>query len=172
MKTKYLSLILTLTIAGLTACSFNIGTTPNAANTANTAANSNANTAKPAATPTAETKPETTKKPEAETSKKTEGVDTKTEEQIQFPKGETETTIEKIIPAQGNKMYLFNAKKGQTLWFKVTETTEQLEVDFNKQSVSLGEEVRESLNASGDWAIYVNNPTDKPLKYKLWIGIE
>ncbi len=171
MKTKYLSLILTLTAAGFTACSFNIGTTPNAANTANTA-NTNANAAKPSATPAAETKPEATKKPEAETSKKTEGVDTKTEEQIQFPKGETATTIEKIIPAEGSKMFLFNAKKDQVLRFKVTETTEQLEVDFNKQSVALGEEVEETLNASGDWAIYINNPSDKPLKYKLWIEIE
>ena len=93
-------------------------------------------------------------------------------EQIQFAKGETDTTLERTIAPGVNKIYLFNAKKGQIVWFKVTENTNQLDVDFNKNPVTLGEEVRQTLNASGDWAIYVYNPTDKPLKYTLWIGIE
>lgn len=94
------------------------------------------------------------------------------DEQIRFARGATETTLERTIAPGVNKMYSFNAKKGQIVWFKVTEKTNRLAVDFNKNPVSIGEEVRQSLNASGDWAIYVSNPTDETLTYTLWIGIE
>lgn len=152
------------------ACTFNMGTPANTtaanSNPTNNSAGSPANAAKPAANPAAE------KKSEADTSKKSAEADTESEEQIQFAKGEIDTTLERTIAPGVNKMYSFNAKKGQTVWFKFTEETNQLDVDFNKNPVRLGEEVREVLNASGDWAIYVSNPTDKPLKYTLWIGIE
>lgn len=162
-------LLAVLFAAFASACTVNMGTPSNTTATANTSQPSSsggspANTAKPGASPAAETKPET--------SKKSSGVDEFGREKIQFPKGATDTTIERTIAPNETRTLLFNAKKGQTLWFKVTENTNQLEVDFNKNSVQLGEEVRESLNASGDWAIYVNNPTDTPLTYKLWIGIE
>lgn len=166
MKRNILTVILFAAFAS--ACSVNVGSNANttAANTnqTNSSENSAANTAKPAASPAAEKK--------TETSASKPNIDKDGNEHIQFSKGSTDTTIERTLAPNDNKILLFNAKKGQTLWFKATESTNQLEVDFNKNSVKLGEEVRQSLNASGDWAIYVNNPTDKPLTYKLWIGIE
>ena len=151
------------------ACTFNMETPANTAantNPTNNSAGSPANAAKSATSPASE------QKPAADTSKKSAEVDTKSEEQIQFAKGETDTTLERTIAPNGSKIFLFNVRKGQTLWFKVTESSNQLDVDFNKNPVQLGEEVRQELNASGDWAIYVNNPTDEPLTYNLWIGIE
>lgn len=170
MKRNILTAILCASLAS--ACSVNVGSNANTttANTnqtnslANSAANTVTNTAKPAVSPATEKK--------TETSASKPNIDKDGNEHIQFPKGSTDTTIERTLAPNDNKMLLFNAKKGQTLWFKATESTNQLEVDFNKNSVKLGEEVRQELNASGDWAIYVNNPTDKPLTYKLWIGIE
>ena len=169
---KKLTLTAIIFAALASACTVNMGTPANttAANT-NQASGSSGSPANTEKTKT-QTKTETAKKTETDTAKKPSEIDTDGEEQIQFPKGATDTTLEKTIAPNGSKMFLFNAKKGQTLWFKVTENTNQLEVDFNKNSVQLGEEVRQSLNASGDWAIYVNNPSDKPLTYKLWIGIE
>lgn len=168
MKTYITTVILLAAFAS--ACTVNTGTPANtaAANTNQTgnSAASPANGEKPAASPA------TTKKSETDASKKSSDIDTKSEEQIQFPKGETDVTLERTIAPEGNKIFLFNARKGQTLWFKITESSNQLKVDFNKNPVRLGEEVRHELNASGDWAIYVDNPTDKPLTYKLWIGIE
>lgn len=170
MKRDILTLILFAAFAS--ACTVNMGTPANnATSNTNQTSSSSSSPASPEK-PAAETKTETTKKSEADTSKKSVQIDNKTEEQIQFSKGETDTTLERTIAPEGSKMFLFNVKKGQTLWFKVTEGTNQLEVDFNKNSVQLGEEVRQELYASGDWAIYINNPTDKPLTYKLWIGIE
>ena len=154
MKKYILSAILFAAFAS--ACAVNTGNDANA-----TAANTN-QTSSPAAE----------KKIEIDSSKKSSGIDTKPEEQIKFSKGETDTTLERTIAPEGNKIFLFNARNGQTLWFKVSESSNRLKVDFNKNPVRLGEEVRENLNASGDWAIYVDNPTDKPLTYKLWIGIE
>lgn len=171
MKKNILTAILFAAFAS--ACATNTANTANTtANTnqtngsANSAANtaSSANNAKPATSPAAE------KKPGNSASKA--NIDKDGNEHIQFPKGATETTIERTLAPNDTKMLLFNAKKGQTLWFKATESTNQFEVDFNKNSVKLGEEVRQTLDSSGDWAIYVNNPTDKPLTYKLWIGIE
>jgi hypothetical protein len=169
MKINILTAILCVSFAS--ACSVNEGsnatnTTTSNTNQTNSSANttSAANTTKPAASPAAEKKTETrSSKPD---------IDKDGNEHIQFPKGSTDTSIERTLAPNDNKMLLFNVRKGQTLWFKATESTNQLEVDFNKNSVKLGEEVRQELNASGDWAIYVNNPTDKPLTYKLWIGIE
>ena len=152
------------------ACTVNMGDTANT-----TAANTNqtsSSTVAPANTAKTATSPATTNKTETDTSKKSSDIDTKSEEQIQFPKGETDMTLERTIAPEGNKIFLFNVRKGQTLWFKVTESSNQLKVDFNKNPVQLGEEVRQELNASGDWAIYVDNPTNQPLKYTLWIGIE
>lgn len=170
MKKYTLTAILFASFAS--ACTVNMGSSANtkAANPNQTSSSSGspANSEKSAT----ETKTETAKKNEADTSKKSAEIDTKNEEQIQFAKGETDTTLVRTIAPNASKMFLFNVRKGQTLWFKVTENSNQLEVDFNKNSVQLGEEVRESLNASGEWAIYVSNPTDKPLTYKLWIGIE
>lgn len=152
------------------ACTVNMGTTANTT-TANTnqpsgSAVSSTNAAKPAANPAAENKPQ------IETSKKSAEIDEFGNEHIQFTKGSTDTTIERTIAPNDTKTLLFNVRKGQTLWFKVTESSNQLEVDFNKNPVRLGEEIRHEINASGDWAIYVSNPTDQPLKYTLWIGIE
>lgn len=152
------------------ACTVNMGDTANTT-AANTNQPSNSTTAAANTEKTA-TSPATTKKTETDTSQKPADIDTKSEEQIQFPKGETDVTLERTIAPEGNKIFLFNVRKGQTLWFKVTEGSNQLKVDFNKNPVQLGEEVRQELNASGDWAIYVDNPTDQPLKYTLWIGIE
>ncbi len=169
---KPYTLIVILLAAFASACTINMGTPANTAaanpSETNNSAESTANPEKPAA----ETKTKTAKKNETDTSKESSEPILEENEQIQIPKGETDTTLERTIAPNGSKMFLFDAKKGQTLWFKVTESSNQLGVDFNKRSVQLGEEVRESLNASGDWAIYVNNPTDQPLTYKLWIGIE
>lgn len=168
---KKITLTTILFAAFASACTVNMGTPTNTtANTDQTSSSSGspANAEKPKT----ETKTETAKKTETDTAKKSTDIDMEGDEQIQFPKGATDTTLERTIAPNGSKMFLFNAKKGQTLWFKVNENSNQLQVDFNKNSVQLGEEVRESLNASGDWAIYVSNPTDKALTYKLWIGIE
>ncbi|MFZ1701919.1 MAG: hypothetical protein WBO10_05205 [Pyrinomonadaceae bacterium] len=54
----------------------------------------------------------------------------------------------------------------------MTKSSGQLGVHCDRRSIKLGEEVRQSLNASGDWAIYVNKTTDTPLKYRIWVGIE
>ncbi|MBS1796631.1 MAG: hypothetical protein JSS81_22550 [Acidobacteria bacterium] len=168
-------LILVIPFLMLTGCTINMGgantaATPTPAN--NTAANKDAKSdgnapggAKPTASPAAKTESEAPKKAGADDPKSEE-------EQIQFAKGATETTLERTIAPGVDKMYLMNAKKGQVLFFKVTESTKQLAVDFDKNPVGVGEEVRQVLNASGDWAIYVSNPTDKPLKYTLWVGIE
>lgn len=101
-----------------------------------------------------------------------DGEPTFEEEKIKFPRGATDTTIEQTLAPGVNKTFLANAKKGQIMWFKVTESTGKISIDFNKNSVKVGEEIRQSLNSSGEWAIYVNNPTNKPLKYSLWVGIE
>ena len=165
---KQLGIILIFAFS--TACTFNVGTANNAASApaANTtAADNKTNKDQTAASPAKKADSETVKK-----SNSTSDNPNAADEQIQFTKGETDTTLERTIAPGVNKMYLFNAKKGQIVWFKVTENTGQMEVDFNKNPVALGEEVRETLNSSGDWAVYVSNPTDKPLKYTLWIGIE
>lgn len=94
------------------------------------------------------------------------------EEKIKFAAGATDTTIEQTLEPGVNKTFLLNAKKGQTLWFKVTESTGKIKVDFNKNTVKVGQEVRQVLNASGEWAIYLDNPTKRPLKYSLLVGIE
>jgi hypothetical protein len=168
MKTNLLILITATVFAS--ACTSNVGTNQPVANSTNAA-----NSATNAPTETKKEKTDSTDKSDAKTSKPADSGsnDPKSDkEQIQFTKGSTDTTLERTIAPGVNKMYMFNAKKGQIVWFKVTENSDQLEVDFNKNPVTLGEEVRQPLNASGDWAIYVNNPTDKPLKYTLWIGIE
>ena len=165
---KQLGIILIFAFSA--ACTFNVGTGNNAANApvSNTAtADNKTNKDQTATAPAKKADPG-----EASKSNSTSDDPNAEDEQIQFAKGETDTTLERTIAPGVNKMYSFNAKKGQIVWFKVTEDTNQLDVDFNKNPVTLGEEVREPLNASGDWAIYVSNPTDKPLKYKLWIGIE
>lgn len=157
-----------LLLAGLgAACSSGVtGSTPAPTTTAATPA---AATEKPSA-PSAPAKKEVAAAPETATTK--EAAPDSEEEKIQFAKGATDATLERTIAPGVSKMYLMNARKGQTLWFKVTEPSRQIEVSFNKNPVKEGQEVRQSLNASGDWAIYVSNPTDAPLKYKLWVGIE
>lgn len=170
MKIYILTVI--LFVAFTSACTVNMGSTANTSVTNTNQASSSSGSPANAEKPKTETKPETAKRTETDASKKSAEIDTDGDEQIQFPKGATDTTLERTIAPNGSKMFLFNAKKGQMLWFKVTENSNQLQVDFNKNSVQLGEEIRESLNASGDWAIYVSNPTDKPLSCKLWIGIE
>jgi uncharacterized cupredoxin-like copper-binding protein len=122
-------------------------------------------------------KPENSKQVSAPIITKTKEADTSSEakfeeEKIQFPRGATDVTLERTVAPGIHKTYLANAKKGQIMWFKVTESSRKIGVDFNKNKVKVGEEVRQELNASGEWAIYVNNPTDKPLKYTLWVGIE
>lgn len=154
----------------------------NQAATNSNATASNAN--QPASSPAAST----TKVPDAAAAKPTESTTAKPtenvpdgefngepkfeEEKIKFPRGETDITLEQTLTPGVHKTFLANAKKGQIMWFKVTESSGKIGIDFNKGPVKVGEEVRQILNASGEWAIYVNNPTNKPLKYSLWVGIE
>lgn len=167
MKHHILGLVFVSLAAASSACTVNMGTNSANAPAANTTAN-NAAPASAAANYTNTAKSPEPAKPAAKGSD-----DPKSEsEQIQFTKGETDTTLERTIAPGVSKTYLFGAKKGQHVWFRVTEPTGQLEAAFNKNDVALGEEVKEMLTSSGDWAIYVNNNTDKTLKYKLWIGIE
>ena len=177
MKIHILGVILLAAFAS--ACTINMGTPTDTAsansNQTSSSDDSSDISAEPTANPekpSAETKTKTAKESESETPEESSEPVLEENEQIQFSKGKTDTTLERTIAPNGSKMFLFNAKKGQTLWFKVTESSNQLDVGFNKNSVQLGEEVRESLNSSGDWAIYISNPTNEPLKYKLWIGIE
>lgn len=94
------------------------------------------------------------------------------EEQIKFAKGATDTTLEQTIAPGVSKTFLFKARKGQTLWFKITDKTGKINIGFNKNTIKPNVEVRQTLNASGEWAIYVDNPTNKPISYTLWLGIE
>jgi hypothetical protein len=165
---KRLGCILLSAAIGVSGCTFNVGTGGNTANTAAT----NAGPSAPAANTTT-VAANAARSPDA-TKPTASGSDDPTSEteQIRFAKGQTDSTLDRTIAPGVNKMYMFNAKKGQHVWFKVTEGTGQLEVDFNKNPVKLGEEVKQMLNASGDWAIYISNPSNKPLNYNLWIGIE
>lgn len=168
MKKITLTAIISMLFAS--ACSFSVNTGTNSGTAGNapaanaSAANQTAN--KPAAAAPAPEKPAAPKADSASADPKA------TEERIQFAKGETEANLERSIAPGVNKMFLFGAKKDQTISFRVDESTGELEVDFNKNPVELGQEVVETLNASGEWAIYVNNPTEKTLKYKLSIGIQ
>lgn len=168
-------LFLTIVAASIVAsgCSFNIGTGTNSANT--TGANSAplAPAAVPVNSGATPTNTNAVKSPEAAKPAARGSDDPKSEtEQIQFAKGTNETTLDRTIAPGVNKMYMFNAKKGQYVYIEATEETSQLEVDFNKQSIPVGENFQYQLNASGDWAIYVNNPSKKTLKYKLFVGID
>ena len=169
MKNKLILVILAASVGAL-GCSFNIGTGTNSSNTAANAAPST-----PAAAPTtpAPAAANSANSPEAAKPTASGADDPRSEnEQIQFAKGTTEATLDRTIAPGVNKMYMFNAKKGQNVYIEATEETGQLEVDFNKQSIELGDNFQYQLNASGDWAIYVNNPSKKTLKYKLFVGID
>jgi hypothetical protein len=168
MKKTTFTAIFTIFFAS--ACSFSVNTGTNSGNGGNAPAANNRSdnqaTNKPAANAPA---------PEKSAAPKTEGATTDpkaTEERVQFANGETEANLERTIAPGINKTFLFGAKKDQTVSFRVDESTGELEVDFNKNPVELGQEVVETFNSSGDWTISVNNPTGKPLKYKLSIGIQ
>ena len=180
MKNKQFFLLTILFSLAVTFAGCNQGAT----NTNATASNTTPLAAAPAASATkapdtvaAKPAESTTAKP-AETAKDSapdgefDGEPTFEEEKIKFSPGATDTTIEQTLAPGVNKTFLANAKKGQIMWFKVTESTGKIGIDFNKNSVKVGQEVKQMLNSSGEWAIYVNNPTKKPLKYSLWVGIE
>lgn len=93
------------------------------------------------------------------------------EVKINFPKGDTDTYVEGTVGAEGSKMFLFNARKGQKLTFAVFDDTNKLQVNFNKNPRQLNADVKYVLNASGEWAIYVDNPTKRAVKYRLYIQI-
>lgn len=169
MNKQLLTLIFTAAI-GLSGCSFSVGTGSNSTNTAT----ANAATSTPAAPANnAPSVANTAKSPEAIKPGASGSDDPKSEnEQIQFAKGTTEATLDRTIAPGVDKMYTFNAKKGQHIYIEATEETGQLEIDFNKQSIPIGENFQYQLNASGDWAIYISNPSNKTLKYKLFVGID
>lgn len=168
MNNNVLCLLISAAI-GVSGCTFNVGTGNNAGNAPASNLASSAQPANNSASSPGNAVPTS----DAAESSRRGGDDPKaSDEQIQFPRGSTDVTLERTIAPGVNKMYTFNAKKGQTLWFKVSEGSNALDVDFNKRPVKVGEEVRESLNASGEWAIYLSNPTGKAVLYTLWIGIE
>lgn len=167
---KKLIWIFLSTAIGVSGCTLNVGTGNNAANTPANAAPSS-----PAAAPgnTASTAANTAKSPDAAKPAASGSGDPKSEnERIQFAKGATDATLERTIAPGITKMYTFNAKKGQHIWLTASENSGNLDVSFNKHPVTLGEEFKEMLTSSGEWAIFVSNQTDKPLKYKLEIGME
>ncbi|MFT3744649.1 MAG: hypothetical protein QM785_10200 [Pyrinomonadaceae bacterium] len=169
---KNLFFIIFAAAIGASGCSFNIGTGANVAN-APAAAHSPAAAAPANSASAATNAANAAKSPEPAKPAASGADDPKSEnEQIQFAKGTTETTLDRTIAPGVNKMYTFNAKKGQRIYIEATEETGQLEVDFNKQPIELGDNFQYQLNASGDWAIYVNNPGSKTLKYKLFVGID
>lgn len=95
----------------------------------------------------------------------------KDEVKIQFPKGETEHWVEGSVSAEGSKIFYFTANKGQKLTLAVYDETNQLKLDFNKNPRKLNTDVKYVLNASGEWAIYLDNPTNKEVSYRLYISI-
>ena len=164
---KKLVWIFLSTAFGVSGCTFNVGT---GANTSNAPA-SNTATASPASNSTAA---DNTAKSHVATKPAAGGVEnSKSEnEQIQFAKGETSSTLNRTIAPGITKMYTFTAKKGQHIWLTASESSGSLDVSFNKHPVTIGEELKEMLTASGEWAIFVSNSTDKTLAYKLNVGIE
>ncbi len=180
MKNKHFFLLIILLSLAVTFAGCNQAAT----NSNVVANNTNPPTAAPAASTTKAPDAVATKPAESNKAKSTEnakdkaedgefeGEPTFEEEKIKFPRGATDTTIEQTLAPGVNKTFLANAKKGQIMWFKVTESTGKIGVNFNKNSVKVGEEIKQVLNSSGEWAIYVDNPTKKPLKYSLWVGIE
>lgn len=178
MKTKYLSLILTLAAVGSAACTFNVGTTPTAANapaanTANSApfpSNAAVNTA---AAPKKE-----------ETAKKTEPVPNSSSDKgvrIQFAKGETSTFMTKDIPAKGSVDFLMNVQKGQTIGYTVGYDFADTDVEAfltepGSQDISQTAGPKEpqefSVSKSGDHRLTVNNTTGKKITVTLYLDIE
>lgn len=170
MKNTFISIVFFACLS-LTGCSFSVNTGSNTANTSPTPASNASPVAskQPAASPSPSAA--ASKAPESDASSKE--ADPKSEEEhLRFAAGKTEATIERTIAPGVNKMYLFTAKKDQTISLRVDEKTGELGVSFNKQPVELGVDHTDSLNASGEWAIYVDNPSDKPLKYTLSLGIQ
>lgn len=147
-------------------CSFNVGTGGSSAGATPSAASSTpaAPTNSPTSAATATKSPDAPKPGSDDLNSETE--------QIKFAKGTNEATLDRTIAPGINKMYLFTAKKGQYIYLEVTEETGKLEVDFNKQRIRLSDNFQYQLNVSGEWAIYVNNPTQNTLKYKLFLGID
>jgi len=100
---------------------------------------------------------------------------------VQFPRGETMTSITKEIPANGSVDFLINARKGQTMDYTIgydfkdsdieAFLTEPGSQDISKTS---GPKDRQEfvVKKSGDHRLTVNNTTRKKVTITLYLTIE
>lgn len=179
MKNKIWGLIFVLTAAGFSACTFNVGTTPNSANSPNST--NMANNAAPSTTKAGE---QTAKSGDEKTDsvKKAEQPGGEKPERIQFAAGKTDTSLTRTIPANGSLDFVFNAQSGQRLQFSVmyeNGSDTDIEIFLTEpgmqdisQSSAANENTEFIIKKTGDHRITVNNTLDKPVTATLGVSIK
>jgi hypothetical protein len=103
-------------------------------------------------------------------------------ERVRFDKGESSTNLTRDITANGEVVFLINARKGQTLEYKVTTYNSDVSVAevfvfdmaSNKIVSESGPDELSSfvVEKSGDTSLTVRNKTGKTISISLYLDIQ